>query len=154
MKDCYQFVKKYPLTLLCIAVVWVLSLVPFFPETPFDNVEFADKWTHLVMYGGTCCVLWIEYLRAHPRPRPQGGENGGEKTPLLKGGAGGRLFLFAWLAPILMGGLLELLQAYATTTRNGDWLDFAANSLGVTLGAVFGMILLFLRNKGLIRINT
>ena len=52
-----------------------------------------------------------------------------------------------------MGGLLELLQAYATTTRNGDWLDFAANSLGVTLGAVFGMILLFLRNKGLIRIN-
>jgi VanZ family protein len=138
MKDCYQFVKKYPLTLLCIAVVWVLSLVPFFPETPFDNVEFADKWTHLVMYGGTCCVLWIEYLRAHSRPQ---------------GGAGGRLFLFAWLAPILMGGLLELLQAYATTTRNGDWLDFAANSLGVTLGAVFGMILLFLRNKGLIRIN-
>ena len=138
MKDCYQFVKKYPLTLLCIAIVWVLSLVPFFPETPFDNVEFADKWTHLVMYGGTCCVLWIEYLRAHPRPQ---------------GGARGRLFLFAWLAPILMGGLLELLQAYATTTRNGDWLDFAANSLGVTLGAVFGMILLFLRNKGLIRIN-
>jgi VanZ family protein len=129
MKDCYQFVKKYPLTLLCIAIVWVLSLVPFFPETPFDNVEFADKWTHLVMYGGTCCVLWIEYLRSHRIYNKV------------------KLFVWAWLAPILMGGLLELLQAYATTTRNGDWLDFAANSLGVTLGAVFGMILLYVRSR-------
>ena len=154
MKKYYQFVKKYPLTLLCIAIVWVLSLVPFFPETPFDNVEFADKWTHLIMYGGTCSVLWIEYIKAHPRPLPKGGGIGAVKTPLPWGGEGGRLFLFAWLAPVLMGGLLELLQAYATTTRNGDWLDFAANSLGVTLAAVFGMILLFLRNKGLIRINS
>ena len=46
-----------------------------------------------------------------------------------------------------MGGLLELLQAYATTTRNGDWLDFAANTLGVTLGAVFGLILMFFTRR-------
>jgi hypothetical protein len=41
-----------------------------------------------------------------------------------------------------MSGLLELLQAYCTGGhRNGDWLDFAANSLGVLLGAVFGLLL-------------
>ena len=53
-----------------------------------------------------------------------------------------KLFLWAWLVPILMSGLLELLQEYATSTRNGEWFDFAANSLGVTLGAVFGIILM------------
>ena len=37
-----------------------------------------------------------------------------------------------------MSGLVELAQAYATTTRHGDWLDFAANSVGVLLAAVLG----------------
>lgn len=129
MKDCYRFIRKYPLSIACFLLIWVLSLVPFFPETPLDNVKFIDKWTHLVMYGGTCSVLWIEYIRSHRIYNKV------------------RLFLFAWLAPVLMGGLIELLQAYATTTRSGEWLDFAANSLGVTLGAVFGMILLLIRNK-------
>lgn len=132
MKDCYQFIRKYPLSIVCFLLIWVLSLLPFFPETPLSDVQFIDKWTHLVMYGGTCSVLWIEYLRAHPRPLPKGGE-------------ATRLFLLAWLAPILMSGLLELLQAYATTTRSGEWLDFAANSLGVTLGAVFGLIVMTIR---------
>ncbi len=86
------------------------------------------------MYGGTCSVLWIEYLRAHPRPIPKGGE-------------ATRLFLLAWLAPILMSGLLELLQAYATTTRSGEWLDFAANTLGVTLGTLFGLVLMTIVRK-------
>ena len=37
---------------------------------------------------------------------------------------------------------LQLLQAYCTCGhRNGDWLDFAANSLGVLLGALIGLLL-------------
>ena len=117
-------VKKYPLSICCIALIWILSLTPIFPETPFDDVAFIDKWTHLVMYGGTCSVIWIEYLRSHTGLNAR------------------KLFLWAFLAPILMSGLLELLQEYCTAGhRNGDWFDFAANSLGVTLGAVFGLLL-------------
>ena len=120
-------VKKYPLSICCIALIWILSLTPIFPETPFDDVAFIDKWTHLVMYGGTCSVIWIEYLRSHTRLDSK------------------KLFLYAFLAPILMSGLLELLQEYCTAGhRNGDWFDFAANSLGVTLGAVFGLLLYYL----------
>ena len=116
--------RKYPFSLCCIALVWILSLTPIFPETPFDNVAFIDKWTHLVMYGGTCSVIWIEYLRSHTSLNAR------------------KLFLWAFLAPILMSGLLELLQEYCTGGhRNGDWFDFAANSLGVTLGVVFGLLL-------------
>jgi len=115
--------KHYPLTLLCLALVWYLSLLIDMPETPMDDVPFIDKWTHLAMYGGTCTVMWIEYLRCHDRLN------------------GWKLFLLAWLGPILMSGLLELLQKYCTTTRQGEWLDFAANSTGVTLAVGIGLLI-------------
>ena len=113
----------YPLTLLCLALVWYLSLFIVMPETPMDDVPFIDKWTHLAMYGGTCSVMWIEYLRCHDRLN------------------GWKLFLLAWLGPILMSGLLELLQKYCTTTRQGEWLDFLANSTGVTLAVGIGLLI-------------
>ena len=48
-----------------------------------------------------------------------------------------RLLLLAWLAPIMMSGLIEILQATCTGgRRSGEWLDFAANSIGVTLATV------------------
>jgi VanZ family protein len=88
---------------------------------------FIDKWTHLVMYGGTCSMIWIEYLRRH--------------TILNKK----KLFCWAWLAPIVMSGVIELLQEYATTTRSGEWFDFAANSTGVTIAALLGMLLAYFK---------
>ena len=116
--------KKYPFSVACITLIWILSFVPFFPETPLDDVQFIDKWTHLVMYGGTCSVIWIEYLRRH--------------TSLNKK----KLFYWAWLAPIIMSGIIEILQENCTNhTRSGEWFDFLANSTGVTLGAVIGLLL-------------
>ena len=124
MSKIVHFVSRYPLSILCIVLIWILSLMPFFPETPFDQVEFIDKWTHLVMYGGTCSVIWWENLRNHQ---------------ILDGE---KLFFYAWLCPALMSGLLELLQEYCTFGhRNGDWLDFAANTMGVTLGALIGLLM-------------
>ena len=120
----WKYARKYLLSVVCIALVWFLSLIPFFPETPLDDVEFIDKWTHLIMYGGTCLVIWWEYYRKHRHA----------DYP--------RLVTWGWLAPVLMGGLLELLQEYATTTRNGDWLDFAANALGATLGSLVGLLII------------
>lgn len=127
MSKIVHFVSRYPLSILCVVLIWILSLMPFFPETPFDQVEFIDKWTHLVMYGGTCSVIWWEYLRNHQ---------------ILDGE---KLFFYAWLCPALMSGLLELLQEYCTFGhRNGDWLDFAANTIGVTLGALIGLLMYLL----------
>ena len=127
MQKLIQIVRKYPLSTCCIILIWILSFVPFFPETPLDDVMFIDKWTHLVMYGGTCFMIWTEYLRKH--------------TSLDKG----KLFCWAWLAPIIMSGMIELLQEYCTTTRSGEWFDFAANSTGVTLAALFGMLLAYFK---------
>lgn len=124
-----KYIKNYPLSTFCLVIVWVLSLLPFFPATPLDDVEFIDKWTHVVMYGGTCSVIWWEYWRQHNRPDWK------------------RLGLWGWLAPIIMSGVLELLQEYATTTRNGDWLDLAANATGATIGSTLGACLFLLRRN-------
>ena len=119
-----HFINKYPVSSTFILLIWVLSLVPFFPDTPLDNVKFIDKWTHLAMYGGTCTVMWWEYLSRH-RHRDWR-----------------RIFLYLIIAPIVMGGVLELLQAYCTFgRRSGEWLDFVANTTGVFLATVVGLVL-------------
>ena len=127
MHNYIRFVRKYPFSLFCILLIWVLSLTPFFPETPLDDVQFIDKWTHLVMYGGTCSVIWWEHLR-HSKKEA--------RKPNLRA-----LFWFALVGMIILGGLVELGQAYCTTTRSGEWLDFFADSIGVLLGNAFGLLM-------------
>ena len=121
MQKVSQFVRKYPFSTLCLA------FTPFFPETPLDNVKFIDKWTHLVMYGGTCSIIWWEHLRLCKKET---------RRPNLRA-----LFWFALVGMIILGGLVELGQAYCTTTRSGEWLDFYADSVGVLLGNAFGLLL-------------
>lgn len=126
-----QILKKYPFSLVCIALVWYLS-VWFLPpeELVLPSINFLDKWTHMVMYGSTCMVIWVEYLRHHNRLN------------------GRRLFLWAWLAPIIMGGVIELVQEHLTATRSGEWLDWLADAVGCTLGAIIGLIIKKLWNRG------
>ena len=122
MEKLWQFVRKYPFSLLCIALVWYLSIWFMPPEDmELPSINFLDKWTHFVMYGGTCSVIWVEYLRCHRRLNAT------------------KLFLWAWLAPSLMGGVIELVQAYLTTNRSGEWLDFLADAVGCTLAVAVGL---------------
>ena len=105
------YLKKYPLTLLTIAVIFYLS---FFkpPQTDMETIPGIDKLVHTCMYGGLCFLLWIEYLRIHRNIN---------RLRMLIGGI---------ILPILLSGAIELMQTYCTEHRGGDWIDFAANSLG------------------------
>ena len=95
------------------------------PETPLDNVAFMDKWTHFAMYGTTCAVILGETLRHHRQRCSRA-----------------KLLVWAWLLPVLMSGLIEILQANCTGgRRSGEWLDFMANSVGVVLAALVAVIL-------------
>ena len=117
------YLKKYPLTLLTIAVIFYLS---FFkpPQTEMETIPGIDKLVHTCMYGGLCFLLWIEYLRIHRNIN---------RLRMLIGGI---------ILPILLSGAIELMQTYCTEHRGGDWLDFAANSLGVLLAALVGHYIL------------
>ena len=122
-----KFLRRYPFTLLCLALMMVLS---FFspPHTPLDKVAMIDKWTHLVMYGGTMAVFCMEYYRR-------------------MGTAVSRSYSLkvqALIAAVLvvLGGVVELLQAYCTGgRRSGEILDWVADTLGVLLGWLLGLTL-------------
>lgn len=110
--------KHYPLSILVIAVICYLS---FFtpPKTDMEEIPNIDKLVHLCMYGGLTLVLWFEYLRHNPEIRWK------------------RVTLIGFALPVLMSGMIEILQATCTSNRSGDWLDFAANCAGVLLGCLF-----------------
>lgn len=121
-----NLIKRYPLSLLEVITIWVVCLIPV-PETPLDDVAFIDKWTHFVMYGTLSLTIWMEYYR-----------NNHAIKPLLSRES----ILFAFLLPVIQGGLIELAQKYLTTCRSGDWLDFVCNTLGVVLGTLLATIII------------
>ena len=122
MKYLLHIITHYPLSCITIAVIWYLCLF-LDVHVHVGHVKAIDKWTHTVMYLGTGLVIWFEYLRQHKETNWR------------------RVTYLIWLAPIAMGGLLEILQANCTGgRRSGEWLDFAANSVGSTLAFVIGIL--------------
>ena len=119
------YIKKYPVSLLIILTVIYLS---FFkpPTTDLNNIPNIDKIVHICMYLGMSGMLWLEFLRAH-----QKGD-----SPLWHAWVG------AFVCPVLFSGAVELLQAFCTTYRGGDWLDFAANTTGAVLASLVACFVL------------
>lgn len=114
------YLKRYPISLFIIVVVIYLS---FFrpPSVEIGKIPGIDKLAHVCMYGGLSGMLWFEFLRNHRKYD--------------------EVMWHAWvgavLCPVMMSGLIELLQEYCTSYRGGDWFDFLANSVGVTLATLF-----------------
>ena len=118
-----RFIRKYPFSLLVIAAIVFLSLFNP-PETKLDTVSFIDKIAHVCMYGGLELVIWIEYLRHHASL---------DRV---------RIITLGIIAPIALGGVMELAQAFLTQNRSGDWIDLVADTIGVLAGAAIGFFLL------------
>lgn len=121
MNALKKYIRQQPLSILLIAVIWFICMMPV-PENPLSDVAFIDKWTHLAMYATLVITIMAEYGLHHG------------KTNLC------RLLVCGLLLPIVMGGFVELAQANLTNgVRSGDWLDFVANSCGALLGCVIGI---------------
>ena len=109
-------------------------------EFPQVNVQFADKWAHWVMYGFLTLVMGIDYvLRGEylsTKPYISWHQRLAHKN---KGTAIWQLLVIAIIASVY-GGLMELGQAYLTTSRHGDWLDVLANSFGALCALVLLII--------------
>ena len=119
------YIKKYPVSLVIILAVIYLS---FFkpPTTDLGTIPNLDKVVHICMYFGMSGMLWLEFLRAHRRDR----------TPMWHAWVG------AFVCPVLFSGAVELLQAFCTTYRGCDWLEFAANTTGAVLASLVACFVL------------
>ena len=110
--------QQYILTGMVTLMIVVLSTIPIPEEAPLEDVPLIDKWVHMVMYAGLMFVMWVDHVMRSKRN-------------------------FSWLARLYMlmyavalGGAMELVQAYLTTCRSGEWLDFEADAVGAVLGGV------------------
>ena len=115
----YLFIRNHPFSIVTCVIIWVLCFIDV-PDTPLGNISLIDKWTHIAMYLGLCGIIWIERLRACAYIY-------------------NKVWMSFWacLVPLLMGGLIEILQANCTGgRRSGDWVDFLADGIGVALAQV------------------
>ncbi len=119
----YNILRHYPISWTCVAIIWVLCLMPI-PETPLGGISMIDKWTHLVMYGGLCMVIWGEHALQHPSANKR------------------FIWIWAFTMPFVMGGLVEIVQATCTGgRRSGDVVDWIADGIGVIIGQLAGILL-------------
>lgn len=122
------YIRKNIFTLLTLVLISILSLMPA-QEFPQVNVKFADKWAHWVMYGFLTIVMGTEYLLHIYHFNRKVGYGRKKGTSIW------RLLAISVFAA-LYGGLMELGQAYLTTSRHGDWLDVWANCFGALCALV------------------
>lgn len=108
-------IRKFPFTLALVAGIIVICMIPI-PDIPLGEVSMIDKWTHIVMYLVLELVLLVELRRSGLRP------------------GAWEFVALAFVAPLALGGLIELMQAYLTTCRSGDPLDFLADAIGTAIG--------------------
>lgn len=128
--------RRYPLSCYLIIGIWIACFMNV-PDTPLSNISLIDKWTHFAMYGLTTMVIGLEILKSH-RPKQDG------LWQQLR-----QQLVYTWLLPILMSGLIEILQANCTGgRRSGEWLDFVANAIGATIGATIGILVARYRANG------
>ena len=116
-------VSKHPLkwffSILLSIVIVVLSTIPV-PEVPeLEDVPFFDKWVHFVMYGSLTFAMWFDRWRGK-----------GWSMPTFS------FMACSFIYPSLLGGLMELVQAYLTSCRSGDWIDFVADVFGAALAII------------------
>ena len=82
------------------------------------------------MYAGAVGIRCIKYLRKNDTYNRK------------------KMLWLGIVAPILMGGLIEILQANCTGgRRSGEWLDFFADAIGVIISAIFGILLVWYHAK-------
>lgn len=113
---------KYKFAILVSIAIFILSTIPI-PEVPeLADVPFFDKWVHFVMYGSLTFAMHLDYKIAHKD-------------------INNSLILTAFLLPTIYGGIMELIQAYCTTCRSGDWIDFYADAFGALLATIISFVI-------------
>ena len=124
MKQLFSFFNDNKKRAFLFAIGWTLliliaCLIPG-REVPSVHIPMIDKWVHFVIFGGFS-FLWLCTRR---RPDAQQG-------------------LFIFLASVLLGYVVELLQGSGITEgRSYDVYDIVADGIGGLMGVILFFVLL------------
>jgi VanZ family protein len=110
-------IRNYKYSILVALAIIILSTIPVPEVKPLEEVPLSDKWVHFLMYAALSASMWLDRKLLH--------------LPISAS-----YFILMLLLPSLLGGLLELVQAYLTTCRSGEWLDAVADAIGAVIGTV------------------
>lgn len=115
-----MMVRSFWRTFLWLIAITLLSCIPEqdIAQSPFFNIPHLDKIIHFIMY------LFLSFLlmQALFRFRPSGKHIS--------------FIIITSIVSFAYGGLMELVQSWFITSREGDIIDAAFNCAGVIAGII------------------
>ena len=113
--DMLRYVFRYKYSILITILIALLCLIPSssIPHTSLFSIPYFDKFVHFSMYAPLSIVALMEsritrrYSRYH---------------------------LYIMILIFILGGVIELLQAFVVTSRAAEWTDMLANLTGLLTG--------------------
>lgn len=115
-----------------VLITGVLLYLSFFkpPEVPkLNEVAFIDKWIHVILYTLYTLIMAFDFTKD-----------------------GARIFKknYFWgvcvVFPILLGGVIEIMQVTFFAPRTAEWMDWVADTTGVIIGmSIYKLYLLIFK---------
>ena len=88
------------------------------PDAP--RIPYLDKVVHFVFYFGYTVLFIVSFSK---------------ETQLTKSAK--KLNLWAFVSAFILGGAIEMLQGWLTTTRSADPMDMVFNTFGIIVALLF-----------------
>lgn len=125
-----KFFRLYGLTMVVSLFIMYTCMMPSTPDAgsflallPEWLATNFDKVVHFIYFFALSVAAGSDFYR-------QRTDYGTKK-----------MIFWTILYPIMLGGLIEIMQANLTTTRSGDCMDFLFDSLGAVTGYFVGKML-------------
>jgi len=122
-----KFLRTYWKSILIISGILYLSFAPPSEFKGIPTFENEDKLVHIIMYGGLTCVLIFDFRQY-------------AKNNTLSSLA---FILICLLTPIILGGMVEILQPMYFAPRTAEWFDWFSDITGVLLGWLVMKLVVF-----------
>jgi VanZ family protein len=115
-----MMVRSFWRVFLWLIAITLLSCIPEqdIVQSPLFNIPQLDKILHFIMYSFLSFLLMQALFRFRPS---------GKHISFI---------IIAGTVSFAYGGLMELVQSWLTTSREGDIIDAAFNCAGVIAGII------------------
>lgn len=118
--------------------LWMIIVI-YFTMAPDVMVKPATKLLnpgigHIILFGGWTTLLGFTLLVSFNKMNIS--------------------LSFLWLAGVLFGGVIEILQSALPFERNGNWIDFGLNAIGCTIAVIVIYAYRSYRNSYIERVKT